>query len=46
MGFWIKDRLVGAVCMVKDTPAVVTYASVVSYKTVRISLTIVALSDL
>ena len=32
--------------MVKDTPAVVTYASVVSRETVRIALTIAALNDL
>ena len=32
--------------MVKDTPAVVTYASVVSSENVRIALTIAALNDL
>ena len=32
--------------MVKDTPAVVTYASVVLREMVRIALTIVALNDL
>ena len=32
--------------MVKDTPAVVTYASIVSHETVRIALTITALNDL
>ena len=32
--------------MIKDTPAVVTYASVVSRETVRISFTIAALNDL
>ena len=41
-----KARLVGAGFMVKDTPAVVTYASVVSRETVRIALTIAALNDL
>ena len=45
-GFRRKARLVGAGCMVKDTPAVVTYASVVSRETVRIALTIAALNDL
>ena len=45
-GFRRKDRLVGAGCMVKDTPAVVTYAGVVSRETVRILLTIAALNDL
>ena len=33
-------------CLVKDTPAVVTYLSVVLRETVRISLTIAALNDL
>ena len=32
--------------MVKDTPAVVTYVSVVLRETVRISLTVTALNDL
>ena len=41
-----KARLLGEGCMVKDTPAVVTYASVVLRDTVRIALTIVALNDL
>ena len=45
-GFRRKARLVGSGCMVKDTPAVVTYASVVSCNTVRIALTIAALNDL
>ena len=36
----------GAGCMVKDTPAVVTYVSVVSRDMVRIALTISALNDL
>ena len=45
-GFRRKARLVGSGCMVKDTPAVVPYASVVSRETVRIELTITALNDL
>ena len=45
-GFRIKGRLMVAGCMVKDTPEVVTYASVVLHKTVRIALTIAALNDL
>ena len=45
-GFQRKARLVGSGCMVKDTPAVVTYASVVLRDTVRIALTIAALNDL
>ena len=45
-GFRRKARLVGAGCMVKDTPAVVTYASVVSHDTLLIALTITALNDL
>ena len=45
-GFQRKARLVGVGCMVKDTPAVVTYASVVLRETVRITLTIADLNDL
>ena len=45
-GFRRKARLVGAGCMVKDTPAVFTYASVVSCDTVIIALTIADLNDL
>ena len=45
-GFRRKARFVGAGCMVKDTPAVVTYVSVVSRDKVRIALTIAALNDL
>ena len=45
-GFRRKARLVVAGCMVKDTPAVVTFVSVVSRETVRITLTIAALDDL
>ena len=45
-GFRRKARLVGAGCMVKETPAVVTYASVVSHDTVGIALTIADLNDL
>ena len=45
-GFRRKARLVGASCMVKYTPAVVTYTSVVSRETVRIALTIAALNNL
>ena len=45
-GFRREARLVGAGCMVKDTPAVVTYASVMLRETVRIALTIAALNDL
>ena len=41
-----KARLVGAGCMVKDTPAVVTYVIVVSRDMVRITLTVAALNDL
>ena len=45
-GFRRKARLVGAGCIVKDTPAVVTYASVLLRDTVRIALTIAALNVL
>ena len=45
-GFQRKARLLGAGCLFKDTPAVITYASVVSRETVRITLTIAALNDL
>ena len=45
-GFRRKARLVGAGCMVKDTPAVVTYSNAVSRDTVRITLTIAALNNL
>ena len=41
-----KDILVGAGYMVKDKPAVFTYASVVSLETVIIALTMAALNDL
>ena len=45
-GFIRKARLVGSGYMVKDTPAVFTYAIVVSRETVRITLTIAALNYL
>ena len=45
-GFRRKARLLESVYMVKDTPAVVTYVSVVLRETVRISLTISDLNDL
>ena len=45
-GFRRKARLVGSGCMVKDTPAVVAYASDVSRETVRIALTIASLNDM
>ena len=45
-GFRRKARLVGAGCMVKYTPTVVTYASVVSRETVRTALTITDFNDL
>ena len=45
-GFRRKARLAGAGCMVKYTPAVITYASVVFHETVRISLTVAAPNDL
>ena len=45
-GFRRKARLIGAGCMFKYRPAVVTYASFVSRDTVRIALTIAALNDL
>ena len=44
-GFKRKARLVAGGHMT-DTPAVMTYASVVSHETVRIALTITALNDL
>ena len=45
-GFRRKARLVGAGCMVKYTPVVVTYESVLLHATVRIALTIASLNDL
>ena len=41
-----KDILVGAGYMVKDKPAVFTYASVVLRETARIAITIASLNDL
>ena len=45
-GFRRKARFLGTGCMFKDTPVAVTCASVVLRETVRIALTIAALSDL